>query len=407
MDTASKGLNSTRVWFFWFILAVVLFAFQELLFRFVFPLPEISNFNRINYSMLVRDASEEQTLSLSNAAFTWASVPDGAEFVHHLNLYGFRDKTWSVKGGKRVMFVGDSFVEGFMAADDETIPRGFESAARAYGEELETINLGTGASGIADYLDVIRDAVPIFQPQTVVLVIYANDFGGDKTAIKQLDTDTTAKRTNPYIPRLYSVIAGLVRGDSVATHWPKKPFLFLPTAGSGRSPLHDEAFVERIGSFVSPEILESMKEGMFNPFVVNEYTNYEAFLSRPTELPRIVEATKNYIEAQGSKLVVVHIPYKGQVSDHYREYTKQYDENKAPASLMGDKYQLHASLLAAECTRLGVPFLDMNDFLRKRETGGERMYWDYDEHMKAAAYLATGEEIYRFWSSAETAVMEK
>ncbi len=407
MDTASKNLNSTRVWFFWLVLAVVLFAFQELLFRFVFPLPEISNLNRINYSMLVRDASEEQTLSLSNASFTWVSAPDGAEFVHHLNLYGFRDKTWPVKGDNRVMFVGDSFVEGFMAADDETIPRGFELAARAYGEELETINLGTGASGIADYLEVIRDAVPIFQPQTVVLVIYANDFGGDKTAIEQLGLDTTATRTNPIIPRLYTVISGLARGESVATRWPKKPFLFLPTAESGRSPLYDEAFVERIGGFVSPEILESMKDGLFNPFVVNEYTNFEAFLPRPTELPGIVEATKNYIEAHGSKLIVVHIPYKGQVSDHYAEYTKQYDENKAPASLMDDKYQVHASVLAAECERLDVPFLDMTDYLRKREAGGERMYWNYDEHMKAAAYLATGEEIFRFWRNAETAVMER
>jgi hypothetical protein len=203
------------------------------------------------------------------------------------------------------------------------------------------------------------------------------------------------------------VISGLARGDSVATRWPKKPFLFLPTAESGRSPLHDEAFVKRIASFVSPEILLSMKAGMFNPFAVNEYTNYEAFLPRPTELPEIIEATKNYIEAQGSKLVVVHIPYKGQVSDHYREYTKQYDENKAPASLMSDKYQVHASLLAAECARLDVPFLDMTDFLRKREAGGERMYWDYDEHMKAASHLATGEEIHKFWRSADAAVMER
>lgn len=407
MDAASMNPNSMRVWFFWLVLAVALFAFQELLFRLVFPLPEISNFNRINYSMLARDASEGQTPSLSNAAFTWASTPDGAEFVHHLNLYGFRDETWPVKGDKRVMFVGDSFVEGFMAADDETIPRGFELASMADGEAIQTINLGTGASGIVDYLDVIRDAVPIFQPQTVVLVVYANDFGGDRTAVDQLDINTTAIYSNPYVPRLYAVISGLVRGDSVATRWPKKPFQFLPTAESGRSPLQDEAFVERIRQFVSPEILEAMQEGMFNPFVVNEYTNYETFLLRSTDLPGVIEPTKNYIEAHGSKLVVVHIPYKGQVSDQYLEYTKQYDENKAPSSLIDEKYQGHAKSIAAECERLGVPFLDMTNFLRKREADGERMYWNYDEHMKAASYLATGEEIHKFWRSTDSVVTEK
>ena len=397
MNVEDRG--SSRAWLLYLGYVLVIFIFQESVFRFVFPLPEISNFNRVNYSMLVRDQPGDKLQPLSNTAFSWASDPDGVEFVHHLNLYGFRDSNWSVDGGQRVMFVGDSFVEGFMAADEETIPRGFELASARQGDPVEAMNLGTGASGMKDYLAVIGDAVPIFRPQTVVLVLYANDFSDNETGGRSLDSVTSPVYTNPYLPRLYHVMSRLVNKDSVATRWSKPPFQFLPTAESTRSKLNDDAFAEHARGFVSPEIFGAMQQGRFNPFVINEYTNYEAFLSRPTEMTGVIERIKHFVESHGSELLVVHIPYKSQVSDHYLEYVKQYDENKQPTSLMADNYQIHANSLSAECERLDVPFLDLSLSLRQRETGGERMYWNYDEHMKGSSYLTVGDEIHSFWRS--------
>ncbi|GMR15634.1 MAG: hypothetical protein BMS9Abin30_1271 [Gammaproteobacteria bacterium] len=400
----SSGLNPGRVWFFYLLLAAVLFAFQEALFRIVFPLPEISNFNRINYSQMFNSASEENSgegkrRALSNESYIWASDPDGAEFVHHLNLYGFRDRTWPVEADNRAMFVGDSFVEGFMAADEETIPRGFEAAAEAAGEPMGTINLGIGASQPGDYLAVIRDAVPIFRPDTVVLVLYANDFSAGPDVTRNLDSGTTAIRSNVYLPRLYVVVSKLMRGDRVATRWLKKPFMFLPASDSGRNPLHDEKLLKYARGFVAPGILESMQQGRFNPFVVNEYSNYERYLRAPAKIEGVIERLKRYVEAYGSQLLLVYIPYRSQVSDRYLEYTSLFDEDKQPASLMSAPYQGQAELLKHASKRFGVPFLDMTTILRRREANGEPMYWNYDEHMKGTSYLMTGEEIYRFWKS--------
>lgn len=401
---AIEKSSSARVRLYYLILAVVFFATQELLFRLVFPVPEISNFNRVNYSMLFQDTPPGSVQYLSNAAFSWASDPDEAEFVHHLNLYGFRDVTWPVEGNGRVMFIGDSFVEGFMTSDDKTIPRGFAAAAMAAGRPLETMNMGIGASGIVDYLAVIRDAVPIFLPETVVLVMYANDFADNGAASDSLDEVTAQIRSNPYIPRLYVVVSTLARGGSVATRWLKPPFLFLPTAESESSPLHDEEFVAHIRSFVSPEILEAMQRGRFNPFMVNQHTIYSAYLPRPKDMSSVIERTKNFVEAHGSRLLVVHIPYKGQVSDHYLAALRQFDENKQLASLMPAQYQLHADMLRADCERHDVPFLDLTDFLREREARGERVYWEYDEHMKAETYLLLGRRIYQFWDMTDTSM---
>ena len=37
--------------------------------------------------------------------------------------------------------------------------------------------------------------------------------------------------------------------------------------------------------------------------------------------------------------------------------------------------------------------------LRAREEEGERMYWDYDEHMKPQGYRVVGEALYAWWSN--------
>ena len=123
--------------------------------------------------------------------------------------------------------------------------------------------------------------------------------------------------------------------------------------------MHDDKFTAHVSGFVSPAILDSMKQGRFNPFVINEYTNYEAFLSRPVDMVNVIAHTKHFVESNGSRLMVVHVPYKGQVSDHYLDYMKEYDENKQPASLMSDNYQLHAMSLQDACEQFDVPFLDM------------------------------------------------
>ena len=72
MAAAADNITSpTRVWLFYLIFAVTFFIFQEMLLRFVFPVPEIANFNRVNYSMLFQDVPDGSVQPLSNAAFTW------------------------------------------------------------------------------------------------------------------------------------------------------------------------------------------------------------------------------------------------------------------------------------------------------------------------------------------------
>ena len=67
---------------------------QEIAVRVVFPLPEVSNFDRGAYSHMGFTPDVEESTSLGHLSFRWASDPDGFAFVHALNLYGFRDVEW-------------------------------------------------------------------------------------------------------------------------------------------------------------------------------------------------------------------------------------------------------------------------------------------------------------------------
>ena len=57
-------------------------ALQETLFRGVFPVAAVTNFDRIHYSPLRTDLSRELTAanSLAHASYRWGSEPDGTKF---------------------------------------------------------------------------------------------------------------------------------------------------------------------------------------------------------------------------------------------------------------------------------------------------------------------------------------
>ena len=164
-------------WLAFTVMGAVALALAEIVARVVIPLPEVVNFNRINYSGSGESPDGGKPGALMHYAFVWSSAPDGVSFVHHLNLYGFRDREWSLGAGpaRRVAFVGDSFVEGFMADDNATLPIDFERIARQAGLELQTFNLGVGAWLARIFADHSRRRAGA-SANDVILVTYANDY---------------------------------------------------------------------------------------------------------------------------------------------------------------------------------------------------------------------------------------
>ena len=157
---------------------VFLFILQEILFRICFPVPEIKNLDRSNYSDEPNFFSNEY---LRDKKWYWQSEPDtNTVFIHYMNRYGFRDREWKVTkpmNKKRALFIGDSFVEGIMANQYESIPEVFRQQSL---NTFETMNAGALGRGMNTYLQTASDLIPIYKPDVAFLCIYANDLSNKK-----------------------------------------------------------------------------------------------------------------------------------------------------------------------------------------------------------------------------------
>ena len=378
-----------------------LLAVLELLARVVFPLPEVANFDRSAYSHMGFAPGGHQPTSLGHASFTWASDPDGFEFVHALNLYGFRDDTWPLAkqaGATRVAFVGDSFVEGFSAAGEDTIPVVFETLAREKGRRVEALNLGVGGGTLESYTKLLRDTLPLFRPDTLILVLFANDVIEKRLPPGWLDDPLVPLRPSLWQPRLAWLASQLVAGERLPRRWTEAPFAFLPIVPDPRNPWTDG---KRAGElvFVEPSLARAARDGRFNPMLPDAMPWFARALVRPVDLAPHLRAFRDHARELGADFGVVYLPTKMQVSDRYLPFVAEYSPPGSAISLTADRYQRHARALAATTKALGVPFLDLTPVLRA-EDAARPLYWDYDDHLRPDGYRTSAAAIFDWWERA-------
>lgn len=378
-----------------FILILVLFM-GELLFRVVFPLPEVSNFDRIMYTPLKTAPELEKLPRLSNASFYSTSDPDGVEFLHTLNLYGFRDKNWRVeKNTTRVMFIGDSFVEGFMAKDDETIPAGFAREAAKDGAAFEVMNLGVSATKLPDYFQLMRDAIPLFRPDDVVVVVYENDFPPPPYDPQWLANPLVPSYYSSLMPRIIQVIGQVIKGESMALAWTRPPFQFFAPVPSPANPWTDKE--NRLSDIVEPRIAKAMKDGRFNPYAVDEINDSAGRLGKPIDVRPHLAALQHFAARHNTRLYLVYMPGRHQVSNYYAQFSKQFSRDRRGASPRDGLYRDHSLSMAKTANSLSLPFLDLTPLIEAKERQGIHCYWDYDPHMRGEGYLFVGKTIYSWW----------
>ncbi len=376
------------------LLAGVL-AVVEAASRFIFPVPAFENFNRVAYSPTYSNIAKSANAYLRHDSFVIPSEPDAIQATYELNMYGFRDRDWAPHGDSpRVMFVGDSFVEGYLADASHTIPYGFDAAAQKNGARVETMNFGVTGAGFQEYIQLIYDAVPLFQPQDVVLVLFANDpptLIFDPTTI----APTPFKRSTPFLPRIADTFVRAVHHDRIALagHRPPMPY-FQPVPSPGNPWTRLEG---RYG-FVQPEFAAAMKAGKMNPFLTDEINWYYHMLVRPIDAKPVLTVINDFLRAHQVRLFVVYIPARHQITTSYREYAQAFCAPDKLYDLTADKYQVHAVALKQAADELQIPFMDLTAHLREREAAGKRMYLLYDGHFNKNTYVETGEQIYAWWA---------
>ncbi len=369
---------------------LVIFVFQEVVIRFCYPLPELSNFDRIHYMIL----NGEKNVHSRNQHWFWeSSLDQSPRFNHTMNQYGFRDVEWAVEKPvkkQRAFFIGDSFIEGIMAEQDETIPESFKKASN---NSIETFNFGMLGVGLDSYLQLMADAIPIYKPDIVFLCIYANDFGSRPPIVptEYLEPREFVKLR----PRFLELMKQSSTNGPVFPIWKDDYLPYIPACPNPGNPwTTDEASLKGI---VSEKIEKHMKEGTFNPKRVNEFLKEVQHLNKSPQLGETIPFFKHICEQNGARPVVVYIPSRNQVTTHYYQYEKELSVFPDSVDMTIPEYQLPQRILGEQCADFGIQYIDLTPAVRKKEANGQRMYWNYDSHFTGTAYQFCGEKIFEMF----------
>jgi hypothetical protein len=352
-------------------------AAVELCVRSVVPVPEVLNFDRLAYSTESAERARANPQSMAHGSGWWVSAPDDARFSSRFNLYGFRDGDWSVlkpSSRVRIAFVGDSFVEGLGASDVDTMPSAFARRLHRAGVAVDAMNFGAGAFGLREYFRLIRDLVPIFKPDHLVLVLYMND-------LYEVPRDPGPLLAGPLVPRWSSgwdlrirfALTRLRAGHTVPLRWhrspgPPRPYAVGEWLGS------NPELVRLIDRDVAPDIARHMKAGWFNPAVAGLARRSERVLPGPVEMAVVLRRLDEFLSQRSVRLWVAYLPSLNQVSNAYLPAQSRLSSPIDAASLTSATFQQQARDLSRAAARRGIPFLDLTAPLQEEEARGRRLY---------------------------------
>lgn len=370
----------------------VLLIFQEIIFRLAFPIPELSNFDRANY---IPGTELGQKYSFyRNTNWYWESTLDtNHQFVHELNQYGFRDIEWKTEKAsekKRVFLIGDSFLEGVMAEQSETIAEQIRQEDKK--DEFEIMNLGIMGTGMNSYLRIIADATPIFDPDVVCLVLYSNDLSSK--AVNLPGKAFIPQYNNLLKPRLAELITQYNIGSPIPSRFRFNQRGFLPSIKEKSFPWKNKEKI--LLNNTTPEVRNSMLFGKMNPFLVNQILREKEGLLKRPNLTSTLSFLSDYSKKSTTKFVICYIPARHQVSNYYYTYEKESCASQCPDSLnlTGAIYNQHQIYLSDLCSEYQIDFIDFTDVVEKEETPQQHLYWNYDGHMNAKGYQLIGKTLF-------------
>lgn len=128
------------------------------------------------------DARYHHTFEPRSSLHIVSQVPGEFDVTAHINAQGFRGPEMTVEkteGVRRVFLVGDSFTFGVGAADDETIPARLAQCLASGPVPAETVNAGRGSTSPLIYYLRLRDEVPKYRPDVVVMMLDFSDLWED------------------------------------------------------------------------------------------------------------------------------------------------------------------------------------------------------------------------------------
>jgi len=318
---------------------------------------------------------------------SWRKTP-GAHVVYDrreyhveytVNRHGLRgpDRPYAKPAGtRRVLALGDSFVEAFMVDDTQTVTARLEDDLGRRGCGAEVINGGTvGYSTDQEYL-FYREEGWRYQADVVVLFLYHND-------IPYLVLDEYLGYPKPLLD--------FSRQPPSVANQPVPRFVPAPAPVVSPPPFHGSYLVEFVKNGIESTSARTYDRlaglGLWEPLrklPMNEEMNLfhvpELGHLRPawSALTWTLETLDKAASDAGARLVVAYIPSRMEVDDRVWELTQvRYDLDSA------FERGAVAARVAYITERLRVPLLDLTEPLRHANGFFSPTFYKTDSHWNA------------------------
>ncbi len=328
----------------------------------------------------VDPAPEHAHLLRYDETIGWTKIPKGSVVYRYAgrrihetsNSFGGRGREPG-DFGRRVLFLGDSFCEGYLVSDGDV----FSSVLEKLEPGLAAINLGVaGYSTDQEYLLYQRDGARL-NPQAVVLLFFDNDVW-----FNSVMQEYRARKP------MFQMDGGALRLAGVPVPPPDRSIPAAPCADCP-SDLRILQLFERARQRASPASAGARER----PAVPRELQVYRR--SEPAEIGKawqLTEALLNRLrEATGNRLAVFYVPTVAAVyDDSWRQTRELYG--------MDDGWDIHLaeSRLAEICLRLAIPMLSPTWQFREQARRGKSLYFLEDGHWNGAGHRLAAEVLARY-----------
>lgn len=278
-------------------------------------------------------------------------------------------------GTTRVLFLGDSFVEGKQVGEDEVMTAAMTRLARERGMALEIVNAGVSGYGTAEELRLWERLGPELSPDVVLVGLYTNDIGNNvERGLFVLDgAGSLLKAREPKRPK--------ARWAYDARHWlAARSHLYMLAKEGLRGGLRGkeaQAVDGRDGAF-----LEAQEAFATVPEPANPPASWRLTLA-------LLDALRLSVEASGARFAVVLLPARFQV------YEEIWREHSAALGLEPGRYDLETpgKILAAWSSRTGAQVIDLLGPFRDRAPASPPLYFRIDTHFTAAGHRLAAEVV--------------
>jgi lysophospholipase L1-like esterase len=324
-----------------------------------------------------------------------------------VNSLGFRDREFGARGSLkcRVVAIGDSFTFGWGVAIEKSWPKVLEANLEQHGFSVEVANLGFPGGAPADYAAIAEKAVPMLQPDLVIVGVLQGDdlvsadagprIGvGGKGPIRSA-MERFARRLFPHLMEVFDARRYRTSGlpsSAVSATWQEQVRDILAGLSDAEKVKYGQ---------MAPAIRGAFESGNLNPSTMSaairrpEYFIETFDIKQPhtqaligqmsTQLARIVGSAAS----RKAAVVVASVPF-GLYASH-----QQFDVRQNGLKFVLDPHMLTSSApddaIQQAAETAGAVFVKFTDAFRARD--GQPLFFQFDGHFTGAGHRLFADQL--------------